>query len=286
MTPEDRASVRGLLWRGQIPLELRLDQAELTTLTCPPPMHCLVPRVSYLPLHMDEVRDHFAGAVAEAQRMLWLEDDETGQPLRWHLPLGVLQDMRKDPGRLPWRVTVHFHRFPHRKVLPFEAGDAADIKKHFMNALKQALFCAYGTPDVAMSMPIARQNGLWEALVAKDEASFETEDPCSSGGSNDQREVLRVPVRICCRNATSTSPSGSEDASWDHSVPVVQEIVDVRRQHPDEEPLSLGSVLERRVGSYRQVFVQGIEAPPHAPILEAWKAMRHPDHFLYITIVK
>jgi Autophagy protein Apg5 len=47
----------------------------------------------------------------------WFEDSSTGQPIRWHLPIGVLHDMRAAERKcLPWRLTVHFHRFPHKQV--------------------------------------------------------------------------------------------------------------------------------------------------------------------------
>lgn len=49
---------------------------------------------------------------------MWLEYD--GQPVRWHLPIGVLFDLYVNPEvQLPWNITVHFGKFPETQIFRF-----------------------------------------------------------------------------------------------------------------------------------------------------------------------
>lgn len=69
----------------------------------------------------------------------WFEDEATGEPLRWHLFVGVLYDSMKGrailhhsskigfsseavpPYLLPWKLRVHFTAYP-TELLPFDVG--------------------------------------------------------------------------------------------------------------------------------------------------------------------
>jgi hypothetical protein len=71
----------------------------------------------------------------------WFEDEESGQPLRWHLFVGVLFDLMKGRAKikhssrkgftnevvpanmLPWRIKVHFTAYP-TTLLPLDDGVA------------------------------------------------------------------------------------------------------------------------------------------------------------------
>lgn len=93
------------------------------------PLACaqrLLPRMSYLPLLLPELAQHFSSwTLGWGQEHMWMESD--GVPLRWHLPVGVLYDCAVrhhydartgeavDDSRArsrPWRIVVHFQNFP------------------------------------------------------------------------------------------------------------------------------------------------------------------------------
>ncbi|EPQ30755.1 uncharacterized protein PFL1_01656 [Pseudozyma flocculosa PF-1] len=97
--PQPNSTFRRLVWSGTIPIAVSLDPSDL------PPgsdqalasTYLIVPRVSYLPLIVEEVRrsmvelvldDNALAAVDE--REWWFEYE--GQPLRWHWPIGLLYD--------------------------------------------------------------------------------------------------------------------------------------------------------------------------------------------------
>jgi hypothetical protein len=46
------------------------------------------------------------------------------------------------------------------------------------------------------------------------------------------------------------------------------------------------SVGSSRLGPDTDVFVHGVPVSLRAPILEVWAAMRHPDQFLYLCLMK
>lgn len=93
------STFRKLVWEGTIPICVTLDPAEL------PPgsdssidsTYLIVPRISYLPLIVAEVKKNLLDLVLEQpalntlnEKELWFEYE--GQPLRWHWQIGLLYD--------------------------------------------------------------------------------------------------------------------------------------------------------------------------------------------------
>ncbi|CAN0373547.1 unnamed protein product, partial [Hapterophycus canaliculatus] len=105
--------------------------------------------MGFLPCVADAISHHFGEVAPDAQRTLWLEDARSGEPLRWHIPIGVLFDLIAGaegdqsggfgygggsgeesrfgerakpssgfgrPDKLPWRLNVHFQGCPRRQV--------------------------------------------------------------------------------------------------------------------------------------------------------------------------
>eukprot|EP00573_Skeletonema_grethae_P010168 CAMPEP_0201710600 /NCGR_PEP_ID=MMETSP0578-20130828/58709_1 /ASSEMBLY_ACC=CAM_ASM_000663 /TAXON_ID=267565 /ORGANISM="Skeletonema grethea, Strain CCMP 1804" /LENGTH=512 /DNA_ID=CAMNT_0048199631 /DNA_START=26 /DNA_END=1565 /DNA_ORIENTATION=+ len=133
----------------------------------------------------------------------WFEDEESGQPLRWQLFVGVLYDLMK--GRLivnnasspcnlfrnlPWKIRIHFTSYPTDLLLPLDitvpqqhqndesmstaknlnsANQQAQINtligRLYRNSLKQALFLQYGSSKVAMSITKTNHEKMWDAVV-------------------------------------------------------------------------------------------------------------------------
>ena len=65
---------------------------------------------------------------------MWLEYEM--QPLKWHLPVGLLYDLNVTDQLLPWQITVHFENFPANKVMKFPTKDV--VESHMLSSLKEA----------------------------------------------------------------------------------------------------------------------------------------------------
>ncbi|CAM9943444.1 unnamed protein product [Scytosiphon promiscuus] len=214
--------VRQEAWGGLIPAELSMDSSEVTSLQRPLPLYLLLPRMGFLPCVADVISHHFGEVAPDAQRTLWLEDARSGEPLRWHIPVGVLFDLiagaeGEQPGGfggggvkeprlgegaassssfggpdlLPWRITVHFQGCPRRQVFPLEKE--ADIRRHYTNALKQALFLQSGSSRAGMTLAKENQNRLWQALKTNDAKVFHEMDGFLGGAGG---AIRLVPVRV------------------------------------------------------------------------------------------
>lgn len=56
----------------------------------------------------------------------WWEDEETHQPLRWQLSVGVLYDtLGRTPDSLPWKIRLHFTNYPGSILLPLGASTSS-----------------------------------------------------------------------------------------------------------------------------------------------------------------
>eukprot|EP00903_Cladosiphon_okamuranus_P009959 g9447.t1 len=171
--------------------------------------------MGYLPCVADAIAHHFGEVAPDAQPTLWLEDTRSGEPLRWHIPTGVLFDLIADGGGrggeetlvrggdttrpspvLPWRITVHFQGCPRRQVLPLEKE--ADIRRHYTNVLKQALYLQSGSSRAGMTLAKENQNRLWQALKTDDAKVFHEMDAFLGG---DAAAVRLVPVRLVMGSA-------------------------------------------------------------------------------------
>ncbi|KAN0065444.1 autophagy protein 5 [Thecaphora frezii] len=97
--PQPNTTFRRLVWSGTIPIAVTLDASDL------PPgsdqslasTYLLVPRVSYLPLIVQDVRRSMVELVLDDAALASLDEKEwwfeyEGQPLRWHWPIGLLYD--------------------------------------------------------------------------------------------------------------------------------------------------------------------------------------------------
>jgi autophagy-related protein 5 len=100
----------------------------------PPPFYCLLPRCSYLPLVSEDIRSHFLSYTGTDGKEMWF--DSGGEPLKWHMFIGVLFDIFADPASLPWNLTVHFREFPSQNLLQCESQET--VRNLFFQNLKEA----------------------------------------------------------------------------------------------------------------------------------------------------
>ena len=122
------------VWEGRLPVCFNLSPDDVTTVEQPEPCYLLVPRMTYFPLVTDKVFRHFQKASNQDNiDDMWIAFD--GQPLKWHLPIGVLYDLYGSE-LLPWNLTVHFKRFPEKEILKCDGRET--VEAHFMSAVKEA----------------------------------------------------------------------------------------------------------------------------------------------------
>jgi len=105
------------IWEGRLPVCFSLATEEVSTPIAPDPFYLMIPRMTYFPLVTEKVRRHFVRCVEleKHDNDMWLEFEK--QPLRWHLPVGLLCDLLVSNNELPWQITVHFDKYPDNKLL-------------------------------------------------------------------------------------------------------------------------------------------------------------------------
>lgn len=230
------------IWNGAIPVRVVCDEREV---------YLAVSRVLYLPLYFDVLASHFS----IGDKPIWLEN--SGVPLQWHIPTGVLYDARKLPD-LTWQLQLHCTDYPEHHVIPLQAnGYSRQLKAVYMNQLKQALYVLHGNSKAVMGMSPARSEKLWRAVERHDWGDYSA---CSADLV--PTAPRRVPVKIYAGAGVILAPVG-----------------------PDE---GLRQVLEANAVEKAVILIQGIDVSflvdEDATMLQIWQLFKHVDHFLHITI--
>ncbi|SNX83525.1 related to ATG5 - protein involved in autophagy and the Cvt pathway [Melanopsichium pennsylvanicum] len=96
---QSTTAFRRLVWEGTIPICVSIDASDLPPGSDPTidSTYLVVPRISYLPLVVADVKKNLLELVLEGpesnavnEKELWFEYE--GQPLRWHWQIGLLYD--------------------------------------------------------------------------------------------------------------------------------------------------------------------------------------------------
>lgn len=272
------------MWEARIPVIFNLAPHEVTTME-PPLSYCvLLPRMSYLPLVTKRVRDHFLPSAPAIEDEMWFEFNST--PLKWDLPIGVLFDLVSCGEELPMKITVHFQGFPTKGIL--RCRNLATVQAHFFNSLKECCYLIFSTAKAAGSLTQADHNELWKSVLQSDRTAHAL--VCAKleamFGANSREPKL--PVRMLL------SGFGSE---LNYDMRIIQRPLDPVGS--EGAPQTLGSILRATVPTIVfapeddttikkniQVLIQGIPVPLHTPAKWLCDHLRHPDLFLYISIVK
>ncbi|XP_068643032.1 autophagy protein 5 isoform X2 [Aristolochia californica] len=149
-----------LVWGAAIPLQIHLDESEITTLTPPPPSLVMGHRLGYLPLLIPLLKPHFNSSLPPGVDTIWF--DYKGLPLKWYIPIGVLFDLLCAEPERPWNVTVHFRGYPAEILMPCDGEDS--IKWSFINSLKEAAYVVNGNCKNVMNMSQSDQLELWKCV--------------------------------------------------------------------------------------------------------------------------
>ncbi|KAL8038206.1 hypothetical protein ABFX02_11G090200 [Erythranthe guttata] len=148
-------------WGGAVPLQIHLDDSEVTTLPPPPPALILAPRLGYLPLLVSQIKPFFSSSLPPGADTVWFE--YKGLPLKWYIPTGALFDLLCAEPERPWNLTIHFRGYPGNILTPCEGEDS--VKWSFINALKEAAYIINGNCKNIMNMSQSDQAELWRSVL-------------------------------------------------------------------------------------------------------------------------
>ena len=227
-------------------------------------------RLGYLSHVVSEVRDHFRDSVPSSNsNEIWYE--ASAEPLNWQLPAGVLFDLhcQGSAQKYPWRLTVHFQGFPSAEIVRPDGEKV--MERHFFHSLKQGLFLEHGSSSTAMSMEATEMMRLWSTLRSVDGGAYNAVNKRLCRPS-----PAAVPVRVAFR-----------------ASPVVQPLVNLSGKAADghdtkRDSWTIGDLLMDIVGAdvNARAVAHGVVLQNDAPLVEVWGALAHPDHFLYIAVVR
>ncbi|KAG8719314.1 autophagy protein 5 [Ceratobasidium sp. 394] len=193
---------RRLVWEGTVPIEIKIDGKELPAGSDRnlESYYIQAPRISYLPLLIPDIRKHLtdlvldetaAGVIKEED--WWFEEAESGVPMKWHWPLGLLYDhhlgtrslaAHRDtllsgggsgngvggiswttgpkPRAQPLKLILHLASAPTEKLLLGSGVDAC--KAAFMGQLKEGDFVRWGNTKRVTALRKVDQDGIWDGM--------------------------------------------------------------------------------------------------------------------------
>eukprot|EP00743_Colponemidia_sp_Colp-15_P005867 GILK01006306.1.p1 GENE.GILK01006306.1~~GILK01006306.1.p1 ORF type:complete len:297 (+),score=34.84 GILK01006306.1:50-892(+) len=263
--------VRRQAWIGAIPVVFSLSINDISSLEAPAPFYCMVPRGSYLPLLLPDIKQHFAsfGLIGSAEDDIWF--DYEGIPLRWHLPTGVLFDVHGgNQSALPWKITLHFRGFPAGDILKVQRVDA--IRSHFINSIKEATYLRVGSTRSIMNLSKADQTQLWDAVMRNHYDLYWSIGRALFDIAVESTKLLPVRIHFASANPTFLQ----------QPVPPMDE---------QGKPQTLGGALRNLLPSLfssetiPQVFVQGLTPSMDTPLYWLVGHMSSPDSFLHVCIM-
>lgn len=215
----------------------------------------------------------------------WFEDEETQMALRWHLFAGVLYDMKHTSSTrasLPWKIRLHFTAYPDSEILPLQADTSVETQVHnfYKNSLKQALCCLHGSSKVALNVTKESHSRLWRSVQT---ANFPLYRQVVNGDLPAvQSEVSLLPVRLYF-NAKPPIQRPCRDASISLGFLLADWLPEhFEKQETDGDEPSTAVTAKSTSVCWR---VAGIQPSLDHSVLDLWKTLSHPDHFLYLVVL-
>ena len=280
-------------WQSRVPLRLALDGRDDAT-----PLYILHPRGAPLAALASRLRRHFrshlepkddesdaprpfAPSLADSQYFsplgseAWAEADEENDDdepalwfqlhdavVRWDIPLGAALDALGRPTPLPVDVTLHIGR-PSPNIAALDASD--DGFRAFVHSLKQAAHLERGTARAVLTLALARQRALYAACSAGELSSYEDLEDV---------DPKRVPCRVFVDGCSTWTQLPFAACNEQGAPATVGEALGpcICRA------LSINDV--RRATS----VCHGVELPWDCALVDAWRALRCGDHFLYVAV--
>ena len=278
-------------WNSSIPLRLALHERDDAT-----PLYLLHPRGAPLAAIASRLRSHFrrhleptmedeaprpfAPSLADSQYFsplgseAWAEADEENDDdepalwfqlhdavVRWDIPLGAALDALSTQNPLPVDITLHVGR-PPSNIAALDASD--DGFRAFVHSLKQAAHLERGTARSVLTLALARQRALYAACSIGDLSSYEDLEDV---------DPKRVPCRVFV-DGCSTWVQLPFSARTGDALATVGE--------------ALGPCVCRAlsINDVRRATAvcHGVALPWDCVLVDAWRALRCGDHFLYVAV--
>ncbi|KAL3815801.1 hypothetical protein ACHAXA_001695 [Cyclostephanos tholiformis] len=200
----------------------------------------------------------------------------------------------------------------HRRI-------TALVGRLFRNSLKQALFMQYGSSKVAMQITKFSHEKIWDSVMTSNYAAYHevnadlqsgiSSSPISSRSTDqdDQIDQLQlIPIRLMLndrpaiqnpvmhrkdstdikRRPRDLAGDLAENVSSCRTPPYTtfgDFLSNICPNHFVMDPAT-GQVTSVP-GSCHYYCIQGVQPSMKSPLVDLWRALSHPDHFLYIIVV-
>ena len=162
-------------------------------------------------------------------------------------------------------------------------SDTNVVKHFFKNSLKQALCLQYGNSKAAMNLNKESHGRLWESVQTANFLLYKQEN---------NHSLLHMEEKIPVRLFVDSKPPIQKAC-------LLREASNQETSKEDVSPLTLGWLLVEWLPDYFSAEdgktvatnncqinwrVAGIQPPLETSLVDLWKNLCHPDHFLYITV--
>ena len=183
-TAREAQILQSSVWRGSLPIEIRLSPSECRVYDQADPYLVQYPRLSYLPFLLPRLHAFFNPSLINPDVIPydgWFSFEDV--PLKWQYPLGLLYDLFSGASpsqasdmeihdhsssggteeQLPWRLTLHFTGWPEQSLVRPDA-EGKVLHDAFINNVKEADFLRNGTAKGIMSLSKDDSTKLWNAV--------------------------------------------------------------------------------------------------------------------------
>jgi len=272
MTAVGGRALQEAIWRGSLPLEIRLAHADSRVYDKADPYLVHVPRISYLPFLLPRLHAFFQTFLIDPDVPLhasWFSFENV--PLRWYHPVGLLYDLfsgletgskRDDriegaPGDdLPWKLVIHFSNYPYNQLAQMDAEGKA-VHDAFINTVKEADFLRYGNAKGIMSLSKDDSTAFWKSVQDHNLSEYNRVNqrlmPLQGG-----QPLKHLPVRFYL----PASPKAEEPANG--HLKIVQSLI---------QPTSTGTGKAQTMGTALNSILPSLFPSKSTPILA--KAILH-----------
>eukprot|EP00755_Sulcionema_specki_P005602 Sspe_Gene.33202::Locus_16233_Transcript_2_2_Confidence_0.750_Length_949::g.33202::m.33202/K08339/ATG5; autophagy-related protein 5 len=273
------------LWRGKVPIQFTLSSSSLVGKDRPSPCYKLVPRVSYIPFFLSDVRSHFQLAAKGSDEVWFSWDDGKGKDLTipYYLPTGVvfdrlmLREGKEAAQMLPLQLTVHFTSFPEDLLVHLRTDDEANYV--FEQSLKQAHLIRYGSTKAVTTLPNLQWDDLKTAVKECNYAKYtQVRAHLTQRGQNEGPQKLPIMVHTPERCLLRSPTVEGCDYTFGHFL----------RDHiPDYSHLTDSDCIAEACPppvNDGHPFIHGIAPLASTPLLWLSEYMCYPDGFLHVSL--
>jgi hypothetical protein len=196
----------------------------------------------------------------------------------------------------------------HRRI-------TAMVGRFFRNSLKQALFMQYGSSKVAMQITKNSHEKIWDSVKMSNYAAYHevnvdlqsgiSSSPISSQSTaqDDRIDQLQlIPVRLMLNERPAVQSPVKHRKDNTESTRRPWEILETLGSCQALPYTTLGDFLSNCLpshfatdpatgwatsipGSCLYYCIQGVQPSMKCAMVDLWRALSHPDHFLYVIVV-